>query len=84
MEEHLLLIQNDIANLTGDFDFTSTDPDSAIISDSSDCIGTRICILVEFGFPYMDLAIFVVYVFFLFTMLLLISLVNLVLLAFLN
>ena len=51
MEEHLFLVQSNAVNIESVWYFTFTCPNSAIISDSCDCLGTQICILVEFSFP---------------------------------
>ena len=42
MEEHLLFVWGKSANFEGVSDFTFTGPNSAIISDSCDFIGTQI------------------------------------------
>ena len=54
-------------------------PNSSIISDSCNCIGAQVCILVEMGFPLIfkqDFVPFVVCVFLLIVILLLISFMN--------
>ena len=47
MEEHLFLVQSNVANIKGFFDFTFEAPNNAIISDSYDLVGIQIFILVE-------------------------------------
>ena len=51
MEEHLFLVQSNVANAEGVCYFAFRCPNSAIISDSCDCVGSQVCILVEFGYP---------------------------------
>ena len=51
MEDHLFLVQSNVANVEGVYEFTFVSSCSAIISNSSDYIGSQIGILVEFSFP---------------------------------
>ena len=56
-----------IANVEGVCYFTFTYPNSAIVSDSCDHVGSQVCILVKFSFPHIfkqDFVPFVVHVFF--------------------
>ena len=58
MEEHLLFVQSNIVNVKGlcnvkglsNLNFAARN--SANISDSCDCIGTQIDILLEFCYPH--------------------------------
>ena len=50
MEESLFFVSSNVVNVEDVSDFTFTSPNSAIISDSCEYVGTQIRILVEFGF----------------------------------
>ena len=52
MEEHLFVVQINVANIEGVCNFTFTGSNSAIISDSCISVGTQIYILVEIGFQH--------------------------------
>ena len=51
MEVHLFFVRSNVANIEGVCYFIFTCPNSAIISDSCDFVGSQVCILVEFSFP---------------------------------
>ena len=51
MDEHLFLVQSNFSNVVGVYDLTFTGPNSAIICDIYDVVGTQIRLLVEFSFP---------------------------------
>ena len=51
MEEQLLFLRKNVANVKGVSDFTFTGPNSAIITDSYDYVETQIYIMVQLYFP---------------------------------
>ena len=52
MEEHLLFVWSNVANVENFCDINFAGPNSDIRFDSCNSIGTQICILVGLCFPY--------------------------------
>ena len=79
MEDHLFFVWSNVVYIECVWYFTFMCPNSAIISDSCDCVGFQVCILVEFSFPRIfkeDFVPFVVRVIFLIVIFSQISLIN--------